>query len=73
MSARRAASLVPIMVITDDMASEKLLTASIMTATEPVAAPTAILKATRNTLAKMPMTLVRTMTLFRASAVKRGF
>ena len=57
------ASFVPMIVMRDDSASLRLLTASITTAIEWEAMPTNALKAARNTLAMMPMTLVRMMML----------
>ena len=55
------ASFVPMMVMRDDSASLRLLTASITTATEWDAMPTKALNAARNTLAIMPVILVRMM------------
>jgi len=49
------------MVMTELSASDRLLTASIVMATERVATPTAALNAARRTFAAIPSTLVRTM------------
>ncbi len=49
------------MVVTLLMASERLLTASRMTAIDPVAKPTKALNAASTKLARMPMALVRMM------------
>ena len=54
------------MVITEDRASLKLLTASRITAMDPVISPTALLNATSTRLAKMPMMLTRTICLLRS-------
>ena len=52
-------SFVPMMVMTDDIASLRLLTASSVTAIEFATMPTAALNAARKTLATIPITLVR--------------
>ena len=51
----------------DDNASDRLFTASRMTAIEFEIRPTAALKAARNMFVRIPMTLVRTMTALRWS------
>ena len=61
MSGFLPASLAPMMVMTDDSASDRLFTASSVMAMEPETTPTTALKAAKNTFASMPMTLVRTM------------
>ena len=58
-SAGRCDSFVPMMVMTLDSASLRLLTASITMATLLAMTPTAALNAASSTLATMPMTLVR--------------
>ena len=60
-SAGRSESFVPMMVMTLDSASLRLLTASITMATLLARMPTAALKAAKRTLAIMPMILVRTI------------
>ena len=55
------ASFVPMIVMRDDSASLRLLTASITTAMEWDAAPTKALNPARNTLAMMPVMLVLMM------------
>ncbi len=56
------------MVITEDSASDRLLTASKITAMEPLTSPTAALNATKSTLAAIPTTLVLTITFSRSGA-----
>ena len=58
-SAGRSESFVPMIVMTLDSASLRLLTASITMATLLARMPTAALKAARSTLAIIPMILVR--------------
>ena len=54
-------SLVPALVITDEIASERLLTASSTTAIEFDQIPIVALNPARKTLARIPRILVRTM------------
>src|SRR3712207_9452951 len=63
-SAGRSESLVPTMVMTDDMASLRLLSASIMMAVEFAMRPTAVLNEAKNRLAAMPMALVLMISVF---------
>ena len=67
------ASLVPTIVIIEDRASERLLTASKVTAMEPDTIPTNALKDARNTLAMMPIILVFIMTLSLLFSIKKPF
>ena len=62
-------SLVPTMVMIDEIASERLFTASRVTAIELDKMPTAALNAASATLAAMPMALVRIMALSRSEEV----
>ena len=71
LSGERPASLVPTMVMIEERASDRLLTASRMTAMEWDSRPTTALKADRNTLARIPITLVRMMILSRCAAALR--
>ena len=57
-SAARLESFVPAMVMMDEMASDRLLTASRITAMELERSPTTALKAASATFAAMPMMLV---------------
>ena len=56
------ASLVPTIVIRDEAASERLLTASSVTAMERDRIPITALNVERNRFARIPITLVRTIT-----------
>ena len=66
-SAGFPASFVPTMVIREDPASDRLFTASMVMATEPVIPPITALNAARTTLARMPMIPVRIMIFSRTS------
>ena len=63
------ASFVPIMVITELSASERLFTPSRTTAMEFAIRPAVILKAERNTFVRMPVILVLTMICSRSAAL----
>ena len=63
MSGSFPASFVPMIVMIEESASDRLLTASRTTAIELDAMPTAALKAASRTLASMPMMLVLMMTV----------
>ena len=65
LSAFFLASLVPTMVITEERASLRLLTASRITAVEFAAKPTIALKTTSTMLAAMPIRLTLTISLER--------
>ena len=67
------ASFVPTMVMIEDRASERLLTASSVTAIELERMPIAALKAARNTFVMIPMTLVRMMTESRLTSARFDF
>ena len=66
------ASHVPKIVTTEESASLRLFTASNITAMEFESRPTAALKPAKNRFAKMPITLVRTITLPRSAATAAG-
>ena len=60
------------MVMTEEPASERLLTASSVMAIEPVMVPIAALKAASRTFATMPTMLVRTMAASRPAVAVSG-